>query len=142
ILGILRAQRGDADQAPLHIDEGATTIARIDGGARLDEATQQRTALRFASLPINRADDAERGRLLQAEWTAHRDCEFPDPNRPRVADDNWLQVSELNPQHREILCGRHANDLRRDSLARCERDAVLCKAGYDVVIGHDIAIGT
>src|SRR5690606_5560247 len=70
----------DADQLAARVHEGAAGVARIDRGVCLDEVL----VLGEAEAPADRADDAERDRLAQAERVADRKHDVPDRQRVRA----------------------------------------------------------
>ena len=85
--------RVDADETPVHVDQGAARIARVDGRIGLNE----KLIVRDADLgPRQRRHDAARDRLTHAEWVAD--------GEHQVAHLQTVGVGELD--RREFLSVR------------------------------------
>src|SRR5690606_3071489 len=67
----------DADELAARVHEGAAGVARVDRRVRLDEILVRGKA----EAPADRADDAERDGMAQAERVADREHDVPDLER-------------------------------------------------------------
>ena len=78
----------------MQIDERATAVAGVDRCAGLDQASQDAGGAvgRLAGSAVERADDAERGGLFEAERIADGDGELTDLGLGGIGDGDGLEA--------------------------------------------------
>src|SRR3954470_11722524 len=132
--------RVDADQPPRRIQQRPTRIAGIDRGVGLDHV-RDLAAAAGRQPALERADDAAGQGLVEPEGIADRKCRLTDLEFGRTAQRHRRRqlTCILDPQHREVIVGRHADDFSLRYLARGEANRNLAAILYDVIVGHHVA---
>ncbi|OIQ66910.1 hypothetical protein GALL_515190 [mine drainage metagenome] len=127
----------DADQVAPRIDQRAAGVAGVDGRIGLDEIFKGVDAELGAA---QRADDALRHRLADAEGVADGQHHVAHPGACVVAEGDDRQLAQLDAQHRQIGV-RVASDQDGRCLAAASQSDFNLVGTFDhVVICEDVAI--
>ena len=132
----LRQDHGvDADQPAGGVDQRAARIAGVDGGVGLNEVVD-----RLGSPADDRADDALRHRLADAERIADREHDVADRDVVDVGELDGLQAVGVDLEEREVGRGVGAHDLRDVQCAVRPRHGKLRRLLDHVVVGDDVSV--
>ena len=136
--GARNDRRVDADELAVQVHERAARVARVDRRVGLNEVLERLTV--EAAAP-ERADDAGRHAVREAERIADRHDVVADAQRRRIAERDARQVRGVDLQHREIRAFVRADDARREAAVLEQRDGDLVGVRDDVMVRQDVAVG-
>ncbi len=127
------------DHPSRRIQERPPGVAGIDRGVGLDHVGDFGLHV-LRQAPVQRADQARGERLVQPVRVADREHRLPDEQVVGVSNVQRTQRStgRLQPQHREIIGRRRADQPRRNQTAIGQPDAERDAPGDDVIIGDDV----
>ena len=125
---------------PGRIQQRPARIAGIDRGIGLDHVGDLAAAA-GRQPALERADDAAGQRLIEPERIADRKRGLTDLEFGRTAQRHRRrQLTGIpDPQHREVIVGRDADDFGLRHLARGEANRNLAAVLDDVIVGDDMA---
>ena len=136
----LREDRAvDADQVAGGVDERAAGVAGIDRGVGLDEILE---AVDAEIVAAERAHDAERHRVAEAERIADREHDVADLQVVRVRERHRGQILVIRLQHREVGFRIGAAHVRRQAPAVRQHELDVVGALDHVMIGEHVAFAT
>ena len=123
------------------IEQGATGIARVDGGVGLDNPADFAIAGRL-NFPAQCADDAGGERGIQAEGIADGQYLAAHRQLRGISQGQGCQVVGwlLDPQHGQVLFRCHADNVGVVFSAILQGDGQLVSSSHHVEIGHDEAV--
>ena len=125
---------------PAEIQQRPARIAGIDRGVGLDHV-RDLAAAAGRQPALERADDAAGQRLVEPERVADRKRRLADLEFARTAQRHRRgQLAGVpDPQHREVVVGRDANDLGLRHLPRGKTNRDLAAVLHHVIVGDDMA---
>src|SRR6266516_459921 len=146
--GLARARGDDADDLPLHVQEGAAGVSGMHIGGDLDHVVQPFGAgagrvARGDRTMYGRHRTGRGGRLTApAERVPDRGDRIPDPNRRGITDrDRWQAGRAVQPEQGHIVGRIDPDDRWRRGAVTRDRDLDARGALDDVVVRQDLAVG-
>ena len=135
-----RINRGvDADHVAVDIHQRATGVAGVDRRIGLNEIFKGVDAEMTAR---QRADNAERHRLPDAEWIADRQHQIADLRLIGLAEGNRRQLRQIDLDDREIGIGIGADHFGFGTAVVSERDFDFIRRFNHVRVGEDVTFFT
>ena len=94
---------------------------------------------------IQGGDDAGGHRSLKTQRRSNGDGEIPNRDRIGVSQSNNRKIVRVDLQHRQVICGVSADNLRVRAVAVLEENSqrsTIGRGSSDMVIGQDVSIRT
>ena len=128
----------DADEVARRVDERAAGVAGIDRRIGLDEVLE---AIDAEMVAPERADDAHRDGVAEAERIADREHDVADLQMLHRAERDGRQVFAVGLEHGEIRFGIDAAHMRMQLASIGQYELDIVGAFDDVVIREHVAFG-
>src|SRR4029078_3758939 len=131
----------DADTVAVRVEQRATRVAVVERGVGLDDVIDRVLAVGRGNHALQGADDAGRGRPIEAEGVPDRDHRVADVHVVRVSEREGRERARVNVdlEHGYVVRRIGPDDSSLHALVVREADADRPRALDDVVVRDDVS---